>query len=251
MAPEEQAIFPPDIAAALADDAQTLALVHDRELTPELLDELRTIGFPANLALLPAGTRAAAAWRFMADALANLPMPLDAAELDRLAADYASIYLVASYGASPCESAWIDEDHLICQDTMFQLREIYRAAGLAAADWRRRPDDHLVLQLAYLAHAMRYAGGNDDWRGIAKVMDEHLLRWLPEFCQRIATRCATPAYAGFAMVTSEWADGLRNLLAERLDEPRPSREEIELRMKPAPGNEGTPMVFVPGIGPTI
>lgn len=251
MAAETLHIFAADIAAALADDAETLALIHDRELTAAFVEELSAIGFPGNLVMLPAGTRAQEAWRFMAAALADLPARLDAPEIDRLAADYAAIYLVSSYGASPCESTWIDEDHLLCQDTMFQLRKIYRAAGLAAADWRRRPDDHLVLQFAYLAHAMRHAGNNDDWRAIARMMDEHLFRWLPDFCQRIATRCATPFYAGLAMVTNEWAEGLRNLLAVRLGEPRPSREEIETRMKPPAGIGIAPVSFVPAIGPTI
>jgi TorA maturation chaperone TorD len=245
-------MFAMDIAAALADDAETLALIHDRELTAAFIEELSAIGFPHNLALLPADARAQETWRFMAAALADLTARLDATEIDHLAADFAAIYLVSSYGASPCESTWIDEDHLLCQDTMFQLRKIYRAAGLAAADWRRRPDDHLVLQLAYLAHAMRHAGSNDDdWRAIARMMDEHLLRWLPDFCQRIATRCATPFYAGLAMVTNEWAEGLRNLLAAQLGEPRPSREEIELRLKPPPVVHTPPVAFVPGIGPAI
>lgn len=244
-------IFPPDIVAALADDAETIAQIHDRELTAAFVEELRAVGFPGNLVLLPAGARAHEAWRFMAAVLAELPATLDAAEVDHLAADYAAIYLVSSYGASPCESAWIDEDHLLCQDAMFQLREIYRGAGLAAADWRRRPDDHLVLQFAYLAHAMRHAGNDDDWRAIAKMMDEHLFRWLPDFCERIATRCMMPFYAGLAMVTNEWADGLRNQLAARLGEPRPSREEIEARMKPPENQCVAPVAFMPGTGPTI
>jgi TorA maturation chaperone TorD len=187
----------------------------------------------------------------MATALDNLPQSVAEADLDRLAAEYASIYLVASYGASPCESTWIDEDHLLCQETMFQLREVYRAAGLAAADWRQRPDDHLVIQLAYLAHATRHAQSTDDWRDIARIMDEHLLRWLQDFCKRVATRCETPFYAGLAMVTNEWIEEFREQLAARLGESRPSREEIELRMKPPGGVDMAPVSFIPAIGPTI
>jgi hypothetical protein len=39
---------------ALADDAESLAALHDRELTAETMAALRAIGFPANLGLLPA-----------------------------------------------------------------------------------------------------------------------------------------------------------------------------------------------------
>jgi TorA maturation chaperone TorD len=243
--------FPRDIAAALADDAETLAMIHDRELAAAFVEVLRSIRFPGNLVLLPVTASAREAWQIMQTALDELPAQIDSQDLDALAADFAAIYLTAAYGASPCESAWTDEDHLLCQDSMFQLRAIYSASGLAAKDWRRRPDDHLVLQLAYLAHAMRRASHPDHWRELAKVMDEHLLRWLPDFCRRIAACCATPLYAGLALVTHEWADGLRNLLAERLAEPRPTREEIELRLRPQQTSCPVPQAFVPGVGPTI
>ena len=240
-----------DTAEAFADDAQTLALIHDRELTAALLVELRSIDFPDNLALLPAGAVALDGWRAMKLVLASLPAQLDTAELDILAADFASIYLTAAYGVSPCESTWTDEDHLVCQDSMFQLREIYRTAGLAAVDWRRRPDDHLVLQLAYLAHAVRQAESTGNWQPIASFMDEHLLYWLPDFCSCIAGRCATPFYAALAMLTYGWCNDFRNLLAACLNEPRPSREEVELRIKPQASNNVAPLAFFPGVGPTV
>lgn len=244
-------IFPVDIAEALSEDAETLALVHDRELTPALLKGLRATGFPGNLVLLPSNDGARTAWQAMAAALEGMPAIPDRSEFDRLDADFAAIYLTAAYGASPCESTWIDEDHLVCQEAMFQMREIYQSAGLAAADWRRRSDDHLVLQLAYLAHALRCAAGVEDWRSIAKVMDEHLLRWLPDFSSRIAMRCDTAFYAGLVVLTSAWCEEFRDLLADRLGEPRPSREEVELRMKPMVAPQAVPVAFMPGVGPTI
>jgi hypothetical protein len=29
------------------------------------------------------------------------------------------IYLTGAFGASPCESYWLSDDHLVCQDAMF------------------------------------------------------------------------------------------------------------------------------------
>lgn len=244
-------LFPVDIASALAEDFETLALIQSRELTLDILAGLRSTGFPDNLTLLPDSDSARRAWQAMGSALEQILAVPDEGELDWLAADFAAIYLTSAYGASPCESTWIDEDHLVCQEAMFQLREIYQAAGLAAEDWRRRSDDHLVLQFAYLAHAIRRATSRDDWRDIAKVMDEHLLRWLPDFCGRVASRCETPFYAGLAMLTGAWCDEFRDLLATSLGEPRPSQEEIELRMKPVPAPAVKPIAFVPGLGPTV
>lgn len=236
----------PTFAAAIAEDAEALAALHDRELTPQLLAALREVHFPDSLGLLPATAAATAAWRALRDALALLPARPDAPLFDELAAEYAAVYLTNAYGASPLESVWLDDDHLTCQDAMFELRGIYAAAGLATTDWRQRPDDHLVLQLLYVAHAARGATTPGDWRALAKVMDEHLLRWVEDFAARLATRALGPFYPELAVLTAAWLDNLRELLAKQLGEPRPGRAEVEARLKPAAAPEEQPIAFVPG-----
>ena len=235
-----------EMAEALADDAEALAALHDRELNAELLATLRNIGFPDNLGLLPAGARSMEAWRLMS---AGLPLAPDATTLDQLAVDYAAIYLTGAYGASPCESVWTDDDHLACQAAMFALREIYAAAGLVAEDWRRRPDDHLVLQLLYIARTLRCATGTEALQRLAAMMDEHLLRWLPDFAERVTSRCETPFYAVLAGLTFAWCEQLRELIAERLGEPRLTRKDIEARVKPQ-RVESAPLAYMPGTSPS-
>lgn len=239
------------LAEALADDAESLAALHDRELTPPTVAALKAVAFPANLGLLPPPAQAAQeAWRLMAAAVAALPAAPAASDIDALAAEYAAVYLTGAHGASPCESAWLDDDHLVCQAPMFALRQIYSAAGLTAADWRRRPDDHLVLQLLYLAHALRRARSDSDWRAIAAMLDEHLLRWLPDFATRIMVRAELPFYAALAALTAAWCDVLRGLIAEHLGEPRPTAEEVAARLRKAEAAPpARPVVFVPGSGP--
>jgi len=233
-----------ELAEALAEDAESLAALHDRELDTEMLASLRGVGFPGNLGLLPDDEPMREAWLLMAHAL------VQADSLDDLAADYAAIYLTGAYGASPCESVWTDDDHLACQDAMFALRQIYAEAGLAATDWRRRPDDHLVLQLLYLAHVLRRADGRDALIRLATVMDEHLLRWLPEFARRVEQRSATDFYAVLARLTFLWCDRLRDLLAERHDVARPTREEIEARLQTQRREGAQPFAYLPGAAPS-
>lgn len=230
----------------IAEDAESLAALHDRELTPDLVAALREARFPACLGLLPATAPAVEAWRAMGDGLADLPPSLDATAIDELASEYAAIYLTGAHGASPYESVWTDDDHLTCQAAMFQLRDIYAAAGLASTDWRQRADDHLVLQLLYIAHAARGAASREHWRALARALDEHLLRWLPDFAARVVQRSTSPFYTGLAVLTAAWLDALRDLLAGLLGEPRPSRAEIEARLRPAMEARAEPMVFLPG-----
>ena len=240
------AVLTAELAGALAEDAEMLAALHDRELTRETLVALRESGYPANLGLLPSGEAMQEAWRLMALAVEEASQT----PLDDLAADYAAIYLTGAYGASPCESVWTDDDHLACQAAMFALRQIYAEAGLAAADWRRRSDDHLVLQLLYLAHALRRSNHADAVRKLAKTMDEHLLRWLPDFAERVAGRCATPFYAVLQRLTFLWCERLRDLLAEGLCEARPTREEIDVRLQPKRRTEAQPLSYMPGAAPS-
>lgn len=238
------------VGEIIADDAEVLAALHDRELTPDLVAALREAQFPAGLGLLPALPEAAAARQAIANALAALPAAPDAAALDDLAAEYAAIYLTGAYGASPCESFWTDDDHLVCQASMFQLREIYAAAGLAAADWRKRPDDHLVLQLLYIAHAARSAEVRQDWQALARVLDEHPLRWMQDFAVRVAARSSAPFYAGLAVLTAAWLEAMRDLIARQLGEPRPSRDEVDARMQQQTEPPAAPLAFMPGMGPS-
>lgn len=236
-------------AAALADDAESLAALHDRELDATTIVALKAVAFPANLGLLPEAAAARDVWALMAAAVAELPAAPDAAALDELAADYAAIYLTGAHGASPCESVWLDDDRLICQAPMFALREIYAQAGLVTADWRLRPDDHLVLQLLYIAHALRKATTDADWRALAGLLDLHLLRWLPQFAARVASRAAQPFHAGLAALTAAWCEGLRDLVAEHLGEPRPTVEQLEARLRKPPPADSAPLVYMPGAGP--
>lgn len=238
------------VAEIVAEDAEALAALHDRELTPDLVMALRATKFPAGLGLLPTAPEAAAARQAIANALAELPAMPDSTALDGLAVEYAAIYLTGAYGASPCESFWTDDEHLVCQASMFQLRAIYAAAGLAATDWRQRPDDHLVLQLLYIAHAARQATTREHWQALARMLDEHPLRWVMDFAVRVAARSTLHFYAGLAVLTAAWLEALRNLIAAQLHEPRPTRAEVAARLQRQEEPAAAPLAFMPGMGPS-
>ena len=236
------------IAAALAGDFATLALLHDAELSPTLAAELRDIGFPSSLALVPHGDAACGSREMMRQAVGALPAPGAVDAFDEIAADYASIYLTAAHGVSPSESYWLSDDHLVCQEPMFELRALYAARGLAAPDWRSRPDDHLVLQLQFLARRLEAIAGDDDWRELAGFLDLHLLRWMPDFAARVADRCDTMFYAALSLLTDAWLQQLRDLIAEHLGNPRPTREQVEAQLAARGDGDApaAPLRFFPG-----
>jgi TorA maturation chaperone TorD len=238
-------------STVVADDLAMLASLHDKEPVEEFLQLLREDSFPDGLGLKLISENGKRAADLMKQGLASLPQPVDEATLDELAADYADIYLNHGIQASPQESVWIDEENLICQDTMFQVRAWYENHGLAAADWRTRPDDHLVLELQFLAHLFAADPSEDVLREAAQFMDEHLLRWLIDFGTRVGQKATTTYFAGVATLTSAYCDELRELLVNILHEPRPSREEIDERMAPTREREEVEVAFVPGMGPAV
>jgi TorA maturation chaperone TorD len=238
-----------EFGAAVADDLQGLAELHDREPDQALLTALREVDFPDGLGMRLRSERGRQAQTLMAEALAQLTEPVDQDTLDRLAVDFAEIYLIHRLRASPYESVWLDDDHLARQEPMFQVRAYYRRHDLAAANWSERADDHIVLQLLFLRHLLQEPSP-ETVREAASFMDEHLLRWVDQFAEQVTARCATPYFAGVATLTAAYVDELRDLLAEILDEPRPSVEETEARMQPdKPAPCGTPTPYVPGSGP--
>jgi TorA maturation chaperone TorD len=238
--------FPAELAAAVAEDLGTLAALQERELDAAAIAALKAVGFPGSLGLAAADEPMRRAAGLLAQAVEQLPDAPDERELDALAADYAAIYLTGALGASPCESVWVSEEHLTCQEPMFELRRLYAQHGLQAPDWRARPDDHLVFQLQFLASRFEPGLTAVRARELARFMDEHLLRWIDDFAQRVASRCDTPFYAGLTLLTAAWCGRLRDILAQWLGEPRPSAQEIADRTRSEP--PAAALRFMPGPG---
>lgn len=233
---------------AVNADLTVLACLHHAEADDELLSDLAWQQFPASLGLRLVNQHGLESVDFMRQAMAEYTAPLSQEQKDELAADYAAIYLNHTLSASPYESVWLDEENLAMQAPMFDVREIYRRHGLGVIDWRMRADDHLVVELQFIARLVQQ-GGEDNLREAARFMDEHLLRWLPKFGERVAKRCATPFYAAAAWLTWAYCDELRDVLADILGEARPTADEIEVRMK-VQAAPAAPLKFMPGAAPS-
>ncbi|OIP16807.1 MAG: hypothetical protein AUK53_03015 [Betaproteobacteria bacterium CG2_30_59_46] len=188
-----------------AEDLRLLGWLHTRERDREILLALAADGFPEGLAI--GASEEAGAMRAALSGLATAVPGPEAAD-DELAADYAAIYLTHAYRASPCESVWHDKDHLAWQEPTFAVRAWYRRYGLAVADWRTLPDDHLAYQLEFVARLLE----KDETEAAARFLDAHLLTWLPDFSRRVAQRAATPFYRALANVTLATVTGLRRKL---------------------------------------
>ncbi len=228
---------------AVAEDLRGLAVLHNQELTADIIAELKDVRFPLNLGFSLRGESGREALNALAQATDALPREPDQRTLDELAAEFSNIYLIHRYKVSPTESPYFDDDTLDRQEPMFQVRSWYEKYGLQAADWRRQPDDHMVLQLQFVGALLDGATDEGVLRDAATFLDEHLLRWLGTFADKVAKNGEQPFYIGLARFTDAYVEELRDVLADVLGEARPDPQVIEDKMrqvtkrKPLPPSE--------------
>lgn len=240
-------------ASSIADELQLLARLHDRELDAGLIAALREHPVAEWFSLRLEGPAFEEAAKLVEQAFAELPDPLTDAVLDDLAAEYAAIYLTHAYRVSPNESVWRDEDGLERQAPMFAVRSWYRRCGLQVADWRKRSEDHIAVELAFLARLMRGADDPGKAREAAAFMREHLLAWCPDFVARVVQRCQSPLYAGTALLTAAYLGQLASALAQVLNE---DMTAVTMKASPALADAGLKKTcgdpspsYAPGAGP--
>lgn len=233
-------------SAGVALDLMILAQLHDHELSETDVGMLQKDGFPQTLAFRLESEQALETIDLLSVVVSSLSADPDV--MDELSADFAAIYLTHAVRASPYESVWLDDEGLAMQQPMFEVRDAYARLGLTAPDWRKRPDDHLVFQLQFLS-ALLESNKVAALAEAARFLDEHTLRWLPDFAHRVAQRAATPFYAGLAMLTFRYLDELRDVLAKLLGEPR---RDPAAKIEQADEGDKAPMpsAYLPGSAPS-
>ncbi len=196
-----------------AEDLGTLSWLHASEHGAAVWRDMLDAGFPQGLVLLPADDPAMTAMGQALQALAARNQAGDPRLDDELAVDYAAIYLTHALRASPCESVWLDEDHLMWQGPTFAVRAFYSRHGMGVNDWREMPDDHLSHELAFIAALL----ARGEFGAAHDFLTQHLLAWLPAFAARVAQRAGTQVYAALAVLTAQACLALKESLEQATD----------------------------------
>lgn len=241
-------------SAAVAADIDLLAGLHDRPLTAAAVAAGRECPVSEQLALALASPLARAACAELDRSLSGLPERIDQTVIDALAADHNDIYCRYSYRASPSESVWLTEDGLERQAPMFAVQNWYRSHGLRNDDADGRPDDHIVLELGFLAHLFEKARTATDLEPAARFLDEHPLLWVGQFAQRLEDTEAPTFYAALAALTAAYLEELREHLAEITGlaraQPEPHERKTAAGSRDRTGGDPDERPFVPGVAPS-
>ncbi|MEF2144033.1 MAG: molecular chaperone TorD family protein [Desulfovibrionaceae bacterium] len=163
---------------------------------------------------------AASGLTLLQDAVATI----DTQSLALLQEDYNNLFILPGSSVPVWESVWTTKEKLLFGDPTFEVREAYARYGLAAPLTNKEPDDHLGLELAFLAHVLgRTAQALDsgeteeakahvaDARAFA---DEHLCRWAKACLDDIHGKANTDFYKGAAVLGMHTVDALREIVAD-------------------------------------
>ena len=208
------------LLAATAQDLTFLARFHDRELDAEFIEGLRQESVGGLLSVAVETEPAITAIADLDAALAALPANIDDSLTDRLAAEFASIYLCHNYRISPAGSVWLTEECLERQEPMFEARKWYEKHDIKVADWRVRSDDHIVHELQFLSILCQKAD-MDSATDAAGFLDQCVLVWVPGFATAMKERVREPLYIAAAGLTAAYLEELRDLLEEMTGISRP------------------------------
>lgn len=132
----------------------------------------------------------------------------DEGVIEDLARCYASLFLgVGSKTVSPCESIYRSESRALFQSTHFEVQQAYREIGMAKNEDYHEPDDHIAVELSYMARLCELtqeAVGENPQRPVHYLrlqrdfLETHLLPWIPNFSQDLIEATHSPFYRAMA-----------------------------------------------------
>lgn len=200
--------------------------------TPELLAALDVPVLREALEIILAGQSEEGAGALPAEAeeaLARIEAAGEAAVgaegLDELQSEYAHCFVgPADLPAPPFESVHTDRRRTLLTETTLKVRRTYQASGFEPELCRRVPDDHVALELDFMAELGSRAlacalEGNDATareylKTSRKFLDDHLGVWAPKFARAMEEKANAPFYGKLASCAALFAAADQERLAE-------------------------------------
>ena len=128
--------------------------------------------------------------------------------------------------AFPYESVYTSEGGLMMQDAYAEVLHVYRGAGFAQNPGFKEPEDHLAVELAFMAllcgravEALRAgdeAGAERQLRAQREFLSDHLLNWIDRFTSDVRKAAGDGFYFDLATFTEDFLTADAAELAEVL-----------------------------------
>lgn len=133
-------------------------------------------------------------------------------ELEAIKKDHLYLFVgIASPKAPPWESTYFNEGRLLFQEQTLQVRQWYARYGLEVENKGREPDDHVGLEISFMAHlatkALTSLEANEDsdaekyLQAQHDFLTQHLLRWVFAWAELVQKHATTDFYRGISHLT--------------------------------------------------
>jgi TorA maturation chaperone TorD len=170
--------------------------------------------------------------------------------LGDLARHYAFLFLgVGSENVALCESAYRNDRGLLFQNAYFDILEKYKEVGLGKREDFSEPEDHLSLELAYMAHLSHrtissiQTGKEEEMKKYYQYqknfLKDHLLLWIPQFARSLSEISPSKFYEaltclleGYIKMDFEFLDSLLSEVSatqasSRRKSKKPERRKVD------------------------
>lgn len=144
---------------------------------------------------------------------------------ERLLREYTRLFrgVKEGYGPPPPYESVYRESRLMGDITAAVVAK-YAQAGYAVIDLATGPQDHIGAELKFMAllcydESVAWRKGDTNgavrrWQWQENFLDEHLLHWVPAYCDRIQENSVEPFYRAAALLTEQTVVQDRRLLRD-------------------------------------
>jgi TorA maturation chaperone TorD len=160
--------------------------------------------------------------------------------LNHLSREYANSFLgVGEKTAALCESVYVGHIGSLFQEPYFQVKKTYQAMDMERSEHFSEPDDHLSVELAYMATLCRLIIGSGDnggaqlgyLRSQREFMQNHLIRWVPALLERLKEINTSTFYKGWGHILNGFTKVDLTLIGSLIEELETDRSEIAIEEK--------------------
>lgn len=150
-------------------------------------------------------------------------------EATRLRREFQVLFVGPGSATVPLwESSYTGDPRLLFQEGTLAVRNAYRENGFLPACYPTVADDHIALELAFMAKLAQrscqaYAEGDNSvyktaLKASADFLDNHMLLWLPLLFDRMSLNDASDFYLDVTRLAMGYASFDKSLLAELMAE---------------------------------
>lgn len=134
----------------------------------------------------------------------------DAAKIhNELCSEYTRLFVGPVPVMFPYESMYIDGTMM--SKSLLNVKREYRRAGLERAKDFHETEDHIAMELGFMGYLCGM-GSEDSKREEMDFLHNHLLEWVPDFCDELCSKSSSDFFRGIGKLTR----GFLSLERERI-----------------------------------